>query len=147
MNRGRVEQAGTPEEVFEHPANAFVMDFLGNVNVFHGRVEGGRALLGDMEVAYPEYPHRESREVKAYVRPHELEIDRLPRGRSSLKAEIVRINAAGSAVKIELVAKDFGVPVLVEIGQERHAELQLRTGESVYVFPRRVRVFVPDFQI
>ena len=46
MNQGRIEQVGTPEEVFEHPANAFVMDFLGNVNVFHGRVQNGRARLG-----------------------------------------------------------------------------------------------------
>src|SRR5262249_4228683 len=37
MNRGRIEQEGTPAEVFEHPVNGFVMDFLGNVNVFHGR--------------------------------------------------------------------------------------------------------------
>ena len=45
MNNGRVEQAGTPADVFERPANAFVMDFLGNVNVFNGRVERGRALV------------------------------------------------------------------------------------------------------
>ena len=37
MNQGRVEQIGAPDEVFDHPANPFVMDFLGNVNVFHGR--------------------------------------------------------------------------------------------------------------
>src|SRR6202041_1472591 len=49
MNRGRIEQLGTPEEVFEHPANAFVMDFLGNVNVFHGRVQGGVAQLGSLQ--------------------------------------------------------------------------------------------------
>jgi len=147
MNRGRVEQAGTPQEVFEHPANAFVMDFLGNVNVFHGRVEGGRALLGSFEVAMPEYPHDESRPVKAYVRPHELEIDRLPRGASSLKADVLRINPAGSAVKVELFAKDFGVPINIELGQERYAELQLKTGDTVFVFPKRVRVFVQDFQI
>ena len=46
MSQGRVEQAGTPIEVFEHPANAFVMDFLGNVNKLPVRVEGGIALLG-----------------------------------------------------------------------------------------------------
>ncbi|HEX6767050.1 MAG TPA: sulfate ABC transporter ATP-binding protein, partial [Polyangiaceae bacterium] len=57
MNEGRVEQIGTPAEVFEHPANAFVMDFLGNVNVFHGRVEKGKALVPGLEVEYPEYPH------------------------------------------------------------------------------------------
>src|SRR5439155_2909559 len=53
MRAGGVEQAGTPEEVFEHPANAFVMDFLGNVNVFHGRVQNGRAVAGSLEVDYP----------------------------------------------------------------------------------------------
>src|SRR5262249_40217158 len=108
MNRGRIEQHGTPQEVFEHPANEFVMDFLGNVNVFHGRVEAGRALLGSMEVAVPDLPQGESGPVTAYVRPHELEIDRLPRGASSLKAEVLRVNAASAAVKVELLTKDFG---------------------------------------
>jgi sulfate transport system ATP-binding protein len=147
MNRGRVEQEGTPEGVFEHPANAFVMDFLGNVNVFHGRVEGGRALLGSFEMAYPEYPHDESRPVTAYVRPHELEVDRIPRGASSLKAEVIRINAAGPAVKVELFAKDFGIPLNVELSQERHTELRLKPGDTVFVFPKRVRVFVQNYQI
>src|SRR5438270_770699 len=54
MNRGRVEQIGTPQEIFDHPANAFVMDFLGNVNVFHGRIHDGKAFLGEAELAYPE---------------------------------------------------------------------------------------------
>jgi sulfate transport system ATP-binding protein len=147
MNRGRIEQQGSPEEVFEHPANAFVMDFLGNVNVFHGRVEGGRALLGSFDVAYPDYPHDESRAVTAYVRPHELEIDRIPRGTSSLKAEVLRINAASSAVKVELFAKEFGVPLNVELTQERYSRLELKAGDTVFVFPKRVRVFVEDFQI
>jgi len=147
MNRGRIEQQGTPGEVFEHPANAFVMDFLGNVNVFHGRVEGGRALLGGLEVAYPDYPHDESRPITAYVRPHELEVDRIPRGRSSLKAEVLRINPAGAAVKVELLAQEFGVPVNVELAQERYAQLNLNVGDTVFVFPRRVRVFVQDYQI
>jgi len=147
MNRGRIEQVGTPQEVFEHPANGFVMDFLGNVNVFHGRVEAGRAMLGDMEMAYPEYPHDQSRQVKAYVRPHELEIDRLPSDASSLAAEVVRINSASAAVKVELTARGFGFPILVELTRERHAELTLQQGDNVYVFPKRVRMFVEDFQI
>jgi sulfate transport system ATP-binding protein len=147
MNRGRVEQAGSPEEVFEHPANAFVMDFLGNVNVFHGRVEGGRAVLDPFEVAYPDYTHGEAKPAAVYVRPYELEVDRVPRGRSALKAEILRINPARSAVKVELLSKDFGIGVTVELAQERHAELQLKIGEIVYVFPKRVRVFVQDYSI
>ncbi len=95
------------------------MDFLGNVNVFHGRVEGGRALLGGLEVDYPDYPHDESKQAKAYVRPHELEIDRVPRDASSLRAEVVRVNPAGAAVKVELLAHDFGLPLNVEVAQEQ----------------------------
>jgi len=147
MNHGRIEQIGSPQEVFEHPANGFVMDFLGNVNVFHGRVEGGRALLGNLEMAYPDYPHGESRDVKAYVRPHELEIDRLRAEPGSLAAEVVRVSSASAAVKVELLAEGFGIPIHVELSRERHAELQLETGDRVFVFPKHVRMFVEDFQI
>jgi len=147
MNHGRIEQTGTPGEVFEHPANAFVMDFLGNVNVFHGRVEGGRAMLGGIDLAQAHASHEEGSSVTAYVRPHELEIDRIPRGASSLKAEVLRINPAGTRVKVELVAPDVGLPLNVEIAQEHYAALGLKAGDKVFVFPKRVRVFVQDFQI
>ena len=50
MNQGRIEQIGTAEEVYHHPANAFVYNFLGNVNLFHGRIENGRVFLGDTAV-------------------------------------------------------------------------------------------------
>ena len=146
MNHGRIEQAGAPQEVFEHPANAFVMDFLGNVNVFHGRAAASLAEHGGIELLRHD-PHDASAPVTAYVRPHELEIDRLPRGTSSLKAEVVRINAAGAAVKVELFSKDFGLPINVELGQERYATLRLKTADQVFVFPKRVRVFVQDYQI
>ena len=56
MRGGRVEQEGSPQEVFDRPANPFVMDFLGNVNVFHGRVQDGKVLLPGFEMAYPDCP-------------------------------------------------------------------------------------------
>ena len=146
MNRGRIEQVGTPEEVFEHPANGFVMDFLGNVNVFHGRVEGGRAVAGGLELAFPDW-HGEAKPATVYVRPNELEIDRVAGAPSSLRAEVLRINPAGIGVKVELVVPDFGVPLNVVLTPERHAQLRLTTGDSVYVFPKRVRVFVQDYSI
>src|SRR5687768_7326546 len=55
MNQGRVEQVGTPQEVFDQPATPFVMGFLGSVNVFHGRVESGRAHFGALSVDYPDH--------------------------------------------------------------------------------------------
>jgi len=60
MNHGRIEQVGSPREVFEQPASPFVMDFLGHVNVFHGRVQNGRAFVGDAVVPCPDKPHDES---------------------------------------------------------------------------------------
>ena len=88
MNKGEIEQIGSPAEIFERPANPFVMDFLGNVNVFHGSVQSGRATLGNIEVAYPEYTDSESRTAMAFVRSHELEILRTKNGRPSLEAKV-----------------------------------------------------------
>ena len=147
MNAGRIEQEGTPSEVFEHPANPFVMDFLGNVNVFHGRVSDGRADLGSFNVEYPEYRDQEARAATAFVRSHELEIQRERNGRPALKANIVHVNPARPVVKVRLHAEEFGVWLNVDLGWERFHELQLRPGETVYVSPRRMRVFVQDYQI
>ncbi len=52
MNQGRLEQVGTPQEVYDNPASAFVYNFLGNVNLFHGRIDSGRAHIGALEVGF-----------------------------------------------------------------------------------------------
>jgi sulfate transport system ATP-binding protein len=144
MNRGRVAQVGTPSEIFEHPANEFVMDFLGNVNVFHGRVKDGRARMGSLELAYPDYPHNEERTATLYVRPHELEIEPKPNGHPCLEAQVLRINPTGSVAKVQLLVRDHGVGLHAEIAPERLAHLNLKAGDTVYVAPRRVRVFMPE---
>jgi len=147
MNKGRIEQTGSPQAVFDDPATPFVMDFLGNVNVLRGRVQNGRAHLGGVEVDCPEYPHAESREMAVYVRPHELDIHHTANGVASLKAKVQRINSAGPVTKIALVSQEFGVALNVELSPERYAELTLKTGDLVYVSPRKVRVFVPEYVI
>jgi sulfate transport system ATP-binding protein len=148
MGSGQIEQVGTPAEVFEHPANAFVMDFLGNVNVFHGRVQNGRASLGNIEVECPDYPHEEERNARVFIRPHELDIDRHADGAPSLRARIQHTSPAGPVSRVELSALDFEATIQVDIPASRYAELELKTGDTVHVFPRRVRVFVPpDYAI
>lgn len=142
MSRGKIEQVGSPQEVFEHPANAFVMDFLGHVNVFHGRVDDPLHPSASPSVT----PAVDSA-VRAYVRPHELEIDRYPSSPGAIRGEVVRINAASGTVKIEVFSGDFGMPVLVEVPRERFEALALQAGEVVFVSPRRVRVFSPEFEI
>lgn len=148
MRAGKIEQEGTPQEVFDHPATPFVMDFLGNVNVFHGRVQGGRVHMGLFDMAYEEYPHDEPRAATAYVRPHELEIDRAPSAVSHLPARVVQLNPSGSVLKVRVSSPEFGVELTIDVVRERAQELKLIVGETVYVRPRSVRVFMPtDYTI
>jgi sulfate transport system ATP-binding protein len=146
MNQGRVEQTGTPTEVFEHPANAFVMDFLGNVNVFPVQLLDGRAMIGQVEIPLPHVPTGGD-EGRVFVRPHELEITRTREGSSALEAEVTHINPAGSVVKVRLIAKPFGLMVSVDVAPERYSVLGLKPGEMVYIATKRARMFAEDYVI
>src|SRR5436305_1561619 len=137
MYRGHIEQVGSPREIFEEPANPFVMDFLGNVNVFHGHVQRGRAMLGGLEVSYPEHPHDQSRAATAFVRAHELDILRARDGRPGVDAKVAHINAAGGVVKVRAYAEDFGLVLTVDLSPDRYKELGLQVGDPVYVAPHR----------
>jgi sulfate transport system ATP-binding protein len=147
MNQGRIEQTGSPAEIFEQPANPFVMDFLGNVNVFHGHVQDGRARLGNLEIAYPEYTGQQSRAATAFIRSHELEILTTRNGRPSLEAKVTHINPARPVVKVRVYSEAFGVVLNVDVSWERFGELGIALGDVVYVSPRQMRVFVQDYVI
>jgi sulfate transport system ATP-binding protein len=141
MNQGRVEQIGTPQEVFDHPATAFVMNFMGHVNIFHGRVESGKALLGPLAVDYPEHPGAQSLPAAGYARPHELEVERSADVEGGLWATVRHVHAAGAMVKLEL-ADDEGRLLQVDLTRQRHDEMRPAPGERLYVRPRTLRVFV-----
>jgi sulfate transport system ATP-binding protein len=129
MNEGRVEQVGSPEEVYNHPLTPFVYNFLGNVNIFHGRLDEGKASIHETDTGN-----------LAFVRPHLLEITRQPNGANHFRATTTHINAAGPIVKIEVVT-EWGAPVHVEMSQERFHVLQLARNELVFVTPRDIAVF------
>ena len=143
MNQGRIEQIGTPQAVFDSPSTAFVMDFLGNVNVFHGRVQSGRVTMGPFSLRYDDYQHDEPRDATAYVRPHELVIDRSP-SQSSLPGTIRQLNPAGSVLKVRVSIEDFGVELSVDVTHDRAKSLGLKINDAVFVHPKSVRVFVPE---
>src|SRR5437879_1619254 len=107
MNNGRVEQVGAPEEVYNQPATPFVYNFLGNVNLFHGRLEGDKAYIHERETGHV-----------VYVRPHLLEIDRQPNDASHFRARIKHINAAVPLVKAEADA-DGDDPAHIEMPQDK----------------------------
>jgi sulfate transport system ATP-binding protein len=143
MNEGRVEQIGTPDEVYERPASPFVYEFLGHVNLFHGRVHRGRAWIGDIEVEAPEHAEAEEQEAVAYVRPHDIEIERVAGSDAALRARVTHVLSIGPSVRLELVLEGGAqrAPIQAEISKERLRELKLVQGDSVFIRPRRFELF------
>ena len=132
MNGGRVEQVGTPEAVYAKPLSPFVYDFLGDVNVFRGRVDGGLVHLGDLAVAVPDLDATAAHEARVYVRPHLLDVSTEANGGPEFPARIVHISAAGPLVRLELQT-DWGEPVRVEMPQERFRTRGIRPADRVFV--------------
>ncbi len=138
FNHGVIEQDGTPEEVVEHPATPFVANFVGRVNVFHGRLEQGKAWFGPVVVDHPT-PADGTTQAEGYARPHELDVTREDVG-GGLWATIRHASPAGAFFKVDLTDPD-GRLLHVEIGREQFDALGAAPGERVYVRPRRLRVF------
>ncbi|MBL8438061.1 MAG: sulfate ABC transporter ATP-binding protein [Zoogloeaceae bacterium] len=143
MNHGRVEQIGTPEEVYRHPATPFVYGFLGAVNLFHGRVDGEGLWVGEDRVPHSSGGVNQGAEVLAYARPHELEIVTDRERMDGVAARIARIRAFGASARVELEGTNgsTGAHFEVELAQVQVAELSLQEGQAVRLLPSRLRVF------
>jgi sulfate/thiosulfate transport system ATP-binding protein len=141
FNQGVIEQDGTPEEVVEHPATPFVANFIGRVNVFHGRIESGKAWFGPVVVDHPT-PTNGSQPAEGYARPHELDLTRDDVG-GGLWATLTHASPAGALVRVDLTDED-GRLLHVEVAREQFERLAMAHGERVYVRPRRLRVFARD---
>ncbi len=144
MNEGRIEQIGTPNEVFHNPASEFVVRFLGNVNLFHGRVESGQALIGKVSVGQRQDASvPDGKSARVFVRPHELDIERHQTNGAGVPSRVARIRAAGSIVRVELTGEQ-NEAITVELTHDRSRELDLQPGEPVFVKVRDARVFVAE---
>jgi sulfate/thiosulfate transport system ATP-binding protein len=137
LNEGRIEQVGSPDEIFERPATPFVMGFLGSVNVFHGRIEDGRPVFGPLSLAGP---GGGTAGAEGYARPHELEVARTDGSGGGLWAILRRARPAGAVVRLDL-ASENGRPLQVELSRAEAAALGPREGERLYVRPQTLRVF------
>jgi sulfate transport system ATP-binding protein len=138
LNQGHVEQTGTPEEVYENPATPFVYQFLGDVNVFHGRMSQDRPA--DEEVSGQEMDASDEHAV-TFVRPHDLELSLSRTTPIQLEATVRFVITAGSRVRLELASKDSSQIISVELTRERYRELNPRQGDVVFVHPKQLQVF------
>ena len=142
MNRGNVEQIGTPATVYNHPASPFVYGFLGNVNLFHGRVHEGVLDAGGVSFDAPEHARAQDQKGVAYVRPHDLEVERYAAGAEGIVARLRRAHAIGPLAQLELERADDQGLIEAVISNERFAQLNLKEGETLVLRPRRLQVFV-----
>jgi len=126
MNHGRIEQEGTPDQVYDHPATPFVLQFLGDVNLFHGRL--GQAAGSEV----------------SYVRPHELDIVAAPEP-GTWPVTLSQTLTVGPNTRLEFKRQDDGSYVDVELARETWTELRdrlaLKPGSTAHLKPRRVTRF------
>jgi len=145
MHAGKIEQVGTPDEVFHRPATEFVMNFLGDVNTFHGRVQGGTVEFAGSTFSYPLERQQIAGDARVFVRPYDVTIDTDAEadGLPALEARVVRIHSAGSMARVELLTS-ADQRLTSEISQERFATMRLQEGSTVYIRPRHIRVFAEE---
>ncbi len=151
MNRGKVEQIGSPQEVWDRPASPFVYGFLGDVNLFHGRAHEGELHLDGMRLDSPEHAGLQDAKAFAYVRPHDFDVQRYAPGVAGMTARLSRAIVIGPIARLELTPaedqKQTGnqaadTLIEVQIPAQQYKEMGLREGDMLVVTPRNVRVFV-----
>ncbi|MGZ3238028.1 MAG: sulfate/molybdate ABC transporter ATP-binding protein [Burkholderiaceae bacterium] len=144
MNKGKVEQIGSPSQVYNQPASPFVYGFLGNVNLFHGRVHEGVMEADGVAFAAPD--HAQSRDAQGigYVRPHDLEIDRYAPGAEGIVVQLRRSHAIGPLAQLELERDDNAEIIEAVMSSDRFTQLNLKDGETLVVRPKRVHIFVDE---
>ncbi|MDR9468057.1 TOBE-like domain-containing protein, partial [Marinospirillum sp.] len=144
MSQGQIEQEATPEDLYHQPANRFVYDFLGQVNVFQGTALGQQLKQDEAWVAFPEGFSPESGQL--YLRSHEITLAQKPDHRAHLPLTIKAVNLIGAEVRLELEPDGWHSEELWEAGIS-HAEYnswQPQRGERCYALPLAAQLFTPD---
>ena len=147
MNAGKVEQIGSPQQVWDHPASPFVYGFLGDVNLFHGRAHEGEVQLDGMKLDAPEHTGAQNAKALAYVRPHDLEVERYTPGATGLVATLDRAIVIGPIARLELIpveSSQQSASSLVEaqMPSQQFKDMELKEGDKLVLTPRKARVFV-----
>ncbi|MEB3294538.1 MAG: sulfate/molybdate ABC transporter ATP-binding protein [Synechococcales bacterium] len=133
MNKGKIEQVGTPAQVYDHPASAFVMSFIGPVNV----LPSSSRIFQDsgFDSANPEM----------FLRPHDIQVELQPNG-TTVPARVRRLIHLGWEIQAELVLDD-GQEMVAHITRDRFDQLNLEENQRVYIKPKDAKSFPLYYQI
>jgi sulfate transport system ATP-binding protein len=148
INKGHIEQVGTPKQVYETPATAFAFGFIGTANEFHARVEGPYLRVGNERLRHNASYLQDRQDVIAFARPHEMELTPDSAAEDGVSASINRILGNGVVARVELVAngdarqgrKEF---FEVELPEAELTSKGFRNGQRVKLVCRNLTIF-PD---
>jgi sulfate/thiosulfate transport system ATP-binding protein len=146
MNKGKVEQMGTAQDVYERPATAFAYTFLGAVNRFTGRIDGRNLRVGDGAVPVNQPDAHDGDEVIAFARPHELDI-LTGDTQQGIPVRVSRVLLSGATARVELTGSighnGHAQPqhFEVEVTRQQLSDLDLQLGQPVRLTSDRLRVF------
>jgi len=144
LNRGRVEQMGPPQVLYEQPRTPFVTEFLGSVNVLRGQSAFGMAILGD-GIHVPTDIDGHGVPVSVYVRPHDLDLTHESNGKPSWPGRVARVTPLGAFVRLDIELADSN-SIRVELTRQRFAALEPQVGGTIFVAPRDLKVFLDQSQ-
>jgi sulfate transport system ATP-binding protein len=147
MNQGAIEQIGAPDDVYDRPASPFVYQFLGSVNLFHGRTREEKSGREGISLKLPRSAAGENTPLVAYVRPHDIEIYRNGQNGNGINAVISRVYSGGPNVHLELSRSDTGQVIEAELTRKRFDELGLGAGDCISFVPRNLRIFATGREI
>lgn len=142
MNAGKIEQVGTPAELYEHAVNPFVYQFLGHVNAFEGEIRNGNVHVNGWVMPSEEHAAITHAPALIYVRPHDFLLSRQVDSGNSLQAQVLSVQMLGAMVRLEMQRPQPSEPLRIEVMKEYYHTLELQRGDTVYLTPRHVRVFV-----
>jgi sulfate transport system ATP-binding protein len=132
MNQGRIEQVGSPAQVYDHPATPFVMQFIGPVNVLPSSAK----LFHHQDL--------EPLPSELFIRPHDILVETSPNG-FSVSAVVKRLIHLGWEIQAELELSDQQL-VVAHLSREQFSHLQLKAGQQVFIKPKDARIFPPHYQ-
>lgn len=167
INNGKIEQIGTPDEVYHNPCNPFVYNFLGHYNVFKAvkNKNGKISILDTKESGFVNkekwyYKHKIVSSIaqlftldkkieneilnkeyfEIFVRPHDMEILEKSKSENCIEATVTHINLASSLAKIELESPRYEI-IHSEITHDALKNLKIKKGDQVFVKPKQFTMF------
>lgn len=141
MDNGKVQQAGNPMEVYDNPANPFVYNFLGNVNIFYARKVDGRLKIFNADITDEIKNYTKPENITGYARPHDILIHKSKEKENLVECNVLHVHGVGALIKVDLRSSEFRQSIDAELSRDEYSKLKLKRGDKVYIDIKNLKIF------